>query len=390
MSSLRLLPVNCTFSALRTTTLSPQSMCGVKEGLCLPRSRVAMIAASRPSTRPSASITTHFLWMSDGLAEKVFIVHSSAAGRYSCPVRESRSCKGLANGGQAPLLASAEPRVQHEGDRGENEAAMTAMPRVTENAPVLLEECDQGVLRLTLNRPEARNALSVTLMSALLDALGRAAKEPQARVVVIAGAGPAFCAGHDLRELRTDQRREAYERLFAQCSELMLAIVRLAKPVIAQVHGVATAAGCQLVATCDLAVAAEDARFATPGVNIGLFCSTPMVALTRAVGRKAAMEMLLTGKLVDSATAQAIGLVNRVVPRDGLRDAVDGLAREIAGKSALTVAIGKEAFYRQAELDLSSAYRYAAEVMTTNMLARDAGEGIDAFLAKRAPVWHDR
>src|SRR5467141_2752912 len=388
MSSLRLLPVNCTFSALTTTTLSPQSMCGVKEGLCLPRSRVAMIAASRPSTRPSASITTHFFSISDGLAEKVFIVRSSAAGRYSCPVRESRSCKGSGHGGQARLLAGGQPKVQHGG--GENEAAMSAVPRMTENAPVLLEECDQGVLRLTLNRPEARNALSVALMSALLDALGRAAKEPEARVVVIAGSGPAFCAGHDLRELRTDQRRETYERLFAQCSELMLTIVRLPKPVIAEVHGVATAAGCQLVATCDLAVAAEDARFATPGVNLGLFCSTPMVALTRAVGRKAAMEMLLTGKLVDAATAQAIGLVNRVVPRDGLREAVDGLAREIAGKSALTVAIGKEAFYRQAELDLAAAYRHAAEVMTTNMLARDAGEGIDAFLAKRAPVWHDR
>jgi len=267
---------------------------------------------------------------------------------------------------------------------------MSAVPRMTGNAPVLLEECDQGVLRLTMNRPEARNALSAALMSALLDALGRAAKEPQARVVVIAGAGPAFCAGHDLRELRTDQRRETYESVFAQCSELMLTIVRLPKPVIAEVHGVATAAGCQLVATCDLAVAAEDARFATPGVNIGLFCSTPMVALTRAVGRKAAMEMLLTGKLVDAATAQAIGLVNRMVPRNSLRNAVDGLAREIAGKSALTVAIGKEAFYRQAELDLAAAYRYAAEVMTTNMLARDAGEGIDAFLAKRPPVWHDR
>jgi len=258
------------------------------------------------------------------------------------------------------------------------------------NAPVLLKETDRGVLRLTLNRPDARNALSAALMSALLEALARTATDPQARVVVIAGAGPAFCAGHDLREMRADQRRETYERLFAQCSELMLAIVRLPKPVIAEVHGVATAAGCQLVATCDLAVAAEDARFATPGVNIGLFCSTPMVALTRAVGRKAAMEMLLTGKLIDAKTARAIGLVNRVVPREGLRDAVDDLAREIAGKSALTVAIGKEAFYRQAELDLAAAYRYAAEVMTTNMLARDAGEGIDAFLAKRAPVWHDR
>jgi enoyl-CoA hydratase/carnithine racemase len=255
---------------------------------------------------------------------------------------------------------------------------------------ILLEERADGVLRLTLNRPEARNALSIGLMTTLLEALGRAAKDPQTRVVVIAGAGPAFCAGHDLRELREDPRRETYGHIFALCSELMLTIVRLPKPVIAEVHGVATAAGCQLVATCDLAVAAEEARFATPGVNIGLFCSTPMVALTRAVGRKAAMEMLLTGALVDATTARSLGLVNRVVPRAGLREAVDGLAREIAAKSALTVAIGKEAFYRQAELDLAAAYRYAAEVMTTNMLARDAGEGIDAFLAKRPPVWHDR
>ena len=267
---------------------------------------------------------------------------------------------------------------------------MTAMPAISENAPILLEERADGVLRLTLNRPEARNALSIGLMTALLEALGRAAKDPHTRVVVIAGAGPAFCAGHDLREIREDQRREAYERVFALCSELMLAIVKLPKPVIAEIHGVATAAGCQLVATCDLAVAAEDARFATPGVNIGLFCSTPMVALTRAVGRKAAMEMLLTGEFVDAATARSLGLVNRVVPPTGLRDAVETFARQIAGKSALTVAIGKEAFYRQAELDLAGAYRYAAEVMTTNMLARDAGEGIDAFLAKRAPVWHDR
>ena len=255
---------------------------------------------------------------------------------------------------------------------------------------ILLEERAGGVRRLTLNRPEARNALSIGLMTALLEALGRAAADPEARIVVIAGAGPAFCAGHDLRELRADPRREAYQRIFALCSELMLAIVRLPKPVIAEVHGVATAAGCQLVATCDLVVAAEEARFATPGVNIGLFCSTPMVALSRAVGRKAAMEMLLTGKLIDAMTARSLGLVNRVVPKAGLRDAVDGLARQIAGKSALIVKIGKEAFYRQAELDLAGAYRYAAEVMTTNMLARDAGEGIDAFLAKRAPVWQDR
>jgi enoyl-CoA hydratase/carnithine racemase len=255
---------------------------------------------------------------------------------------------------------------------------------------ILLEERTDGVLRLTLNRPGARNALSLALMTALVEALGRAAADPEARVVVIAGAGPAFCAGHDLRELRADPRRETYERIFALCSELMLTIVRLPKPVVAEINGVATAAGCQLVATCDLAVAAEEARFATPGVNIGLFCSTPMVALTRAVGRKAAMEMLLTGELIDAATARSLGLVNRVVRLAELREAVDALARQIAGKSALTVKIGKEAFYRQAELDLAGAYRYAAEVMTTNMLARDAGEGIDAFLAKRAPVWHDR
>ncbi len=267
---------------------------------------------------------------------------------------------------------------------------MTAMPRSLETTPLLLEAREGGVLRLTMNRPQARNALSAALMAEMIAALGRAAEDRQARVVVIAGAGPVFCAGHDLREIRTDRRRESYERLFAQCSELMLAIVRLPKPVIAEVHGVATAAGVQLVASCDLAVAAEEARFATPGVNIGLFCSTPMVALSRAVGRKAAMEMLLTGELIGAARACEIGLVNRVVPSGELRASVDGLARDIAGKSAFTLAIGKEAFYRQAELDLASAYRYAAEVMTTNMLAADAGEGIDAFLAKRAPRWQDR
>jgi enoyl-CoA hydratase/carnithine racemase len=255
---------------------------------------------------------------------------------------------------------------------------------------ILLTERADGVLRLTLNRPEARNALSIELMTQFVEALGCAAEDRASRVVVIAGAGPAFCAGHDLRELRIDPRREIYQRIFALCSELMLTIVRLPKPVIAEVHGVATAAGCQLVATCDLAVAAEEARFATPGVNIGLFCSTPMVALSRAVGRKPAMEMLLTGELIDAATARSLGLVNRVVARDGLREAVDRLARQIAKKSAFTVKIGKEAFYRQAELDLAAAYRYAAEVMTTNMLAEDAEEGIDAFLAKRTPVWRDR
>ncbi len=258
-----------------------------------------------------------------------------------------------------------------------------------ENEPVLLAAQAEGVLRLVLNRPAARNALSVGLMSALQEALERAALDAECRVVVIAGAGPAFCAGHDLREMRADNSRAAYERVFAQCSALMLQIVHLPKPVIAEVHGIATAAGCQLVATCDLAVAAADARFATPGVNLGLFCSTPMVALTRAVGRKAAMEMLLTGDLVDAATAKALGLVNRVVPPSELGAATVALARQIASKSALTLAIGKEAFYAQAELGLGQAYAYAAEVMTRNMLARDAAEGIDAFLEKRSPVWQD-
>jgi enoyl-CoA hydratase/carnithine racemase len=259
-----------------------------------------------------------------------------------------------------------------------------------ESDPVLLRRDEGGVAYLTLNRPQARNALSVMLMTRLQEELDAVAADRAARVVVIAGAGPAFCAGHDLRELRADPRRAQYEAIFAQCSRLMLSIMRLPKPVIARVHGVATAAGCQLVASCDLAIAAADARFATPGVNIGLFCSTPMVALSRAVGRKPAMEMLLTGDLVDAARARELGLVNRIVPPAGLDAAVARLAGEIAAKSAHVLAIGKEAFYRQAELGVAEAYDYAAAVMTRNMLARDAEEGIDAFIAKRAPLWQDR
>ena len=266
---------------------------------------------------------------------------------------------------------------------------MTTAARKGEGDPILPAALEDGVLRLTLNRPAARNALSEELMAALAGALDRAGQDRACRIVVIAAAGPAFCAGHDLREMRSDTRRQTYERLFAQCSELMLKIVRLPKPVIAEVQGVATAAGCQLVATCDLAVAGEAARFAVPGINIGLFCSTPMVALSRAVGRKPAMEMLLTGELIDARAARALGLVNRVVAQSELRGAVDALARQIAAKSSFTVAIGKEAFYRQAELDLASAYAYAAEIMTRNMMARDAAEGIDAFLGKRPPVWQD-
>ncbi|MBV8096523.1 MAG: enoyl-CoA hydratase [Acetobacteraceae bacterium] len=253
--------------------------------------------------------------------------------------------------------------------------------------PVLLRRDAAGIAWLTLNRPSARNALSRGLMHALQAELQAIATDPDVRVVVIGGAGPAFCAGHDLREMRSEPRRETYQALFAQCSQLMLQIVRLPKPVIARVHGIATAAGCQLVASCDLAVAADTARFATPGVNIGLFCSTPMVALSRAVGRKAAMEMLLTGDLIGVQRARELGLVNRVVPEAALDAEVGALARQIAAKSPLTLAIGKEAFYRQAEMRLEAAYEYASEVMVRNMMARDAEEGIDAFLQKREPAW---
>jgi enoyl-CoA hydratase/carnithine racemase len=255
------------------------------------------------------------------------------------------------------------------------------------NESVLLREDQGGVVRLTLNRPEARNALSRGLMAALEEQLDRIHEERGARVVVLAGAGSAFCAGHDLHEMRSEPGRESYERLFAQCLRLMQAITALPQPVIARVHGVATAAGCQLVATCDLAVAAEDARFATPGVNIGLFCSTPMVALSRNVGRKQAMEMLLLGELIDAPTAQRFGLVNRVVPASSLDEEVARISQAIVSKSPLTLKIGKEAFYRQLERPVAEAYEYAGRVMVENMLARDAGEGIDAFLEKRAPVW---
>jgi enoyl-CoA hydratase/carnithine racemase len=252
---------------------------------------------------------------------------------------------------------------------------------------ILLRHDGDNIATLTLNRPGARNALSIGLMEALDAELSAIADDRTVKVVIIAANGPAFCAGHDLREIRATPTRAAYEAIFALCSRLMQRIVRLPKPVIAQVHGVATAAGCQLVASADLAVAADTARFATPGVDIGLFCSTPMVALSRSIGRKAAMEMLLTGDMVPAARAAELGLVNRVVAEADLRAATQVLAATIAAKSPLTLAIGKEAFYHQAEMDLASAYDYASEVMTRNMLAHDAEEGIDAFLAKRAPQW---
>jgi enoyl-CoA hydratase/carnithine racemase len=254
--------------------------------------------------------------------------------------------------------------------------------------PFILRSDAAGIATLTLNRPAARNALSRGMLQALAVEFDRIASDPRVRVVVLAGAGPAFCAGHDLKEIRAANFDSVYTHaLLDECARVMLAIVRLPMPVIARVHGVATAAGCQLVASCDLAVAADDARFATPGVNIGLFCSTPMVALSRNVGRKAAMRMLLTGDLIDAHTAIRFGLINEVAPAAELESQTAALAAKIAGKSPLTLAIGKEAFYRQAELPLADAYAYAAEVMLTNLSKRDAQEGIDAFIEKRSPVW---
>jgi len=258
--------------------------------------------------------------------------------------------------------------------------------------PLVLSSREGGVLTLTLNRPGARNALSLGLMAALQAALEAAAGDAAAKVIVIAAAGPAFSAGHDLKEMTArradaDRGKAFFAETFAQCASLMQAIVRHPKPVIAQVQGIATAAGCQLVASCDLAVAANTARFATPGVNIGLFCSTPMVALSRNVTRKHAMEMLLTGEMIDAAEALRIGLVNRVVAPEALEAATMKLAALIAAKPRGALKIGKEAFYRQLEAPLAEAYDYAAQVMTLNMLAAEAEEGIGAFVEKREPKW---
>ena len=240
--------------------------------------------------------------------------------------------------------------------------------------------------RVTLNRPDKRNALSLELMEELIDALDALGSNPDVRAIVIEGAGVAFSAGHDLGEM-VGRDLPFYQRLFDVCTELMEKIHRVPQPVIAKVHGIATAAGCQLVAACDLAVAADDARFATPGVKIGLFCSTPMVPLSRAIGRKRALEMLLTGELIDAGTALEWGLINRVVPSDQLDDAVTELVEAIARSSPLTVGIGKEAFYAQVELDEHRAYDLTKAVMAMNSMATDAQEGMGAFLEKRKPSW---
>ena len=274
------------------------------------------------------------------------------------------------------------------------------MTSQTARAPVsqrqiLWREHVGNIALLTLNRPDARNSLSEGLIAALTEELRHIHDDASVRAVVIAANGKAFSAGHDMKELTArrsdaDRGRAYFAEIMTACSTMMQAVVHLQKPVVAAVQGIATAAGCQLVASCDLAVASEAASFATPGVDIGLFCSTPMVALSRNVPRKQAMEMLLTGEPISAATARDIGLVNRVVPAGTERDAAIALAQKVASKSAYTIKVGKAAFYRQAEMGLADAYRYAAEVMTENMMARDAEEGIGAFIEKREPKWQDK
>jgi enoyl-CoA hydratase/carnithine racemase len=266
---------------------------------------------------------------------------------------------------------------------------------IAADAPVLLRERENDVAIVVLNRPDARNSLSEAMLIALSSALGDIAADRTIRTVVLAANGPAFCAGHDLKELTSrrsdeDGGRAYFHHIMTTCSDMMQQIVNLPQPIIAAVQGMATAAGCQLVASCDLAVASRQARFATPGVDIGLFCSTPMVALSRNVSRKHAMEMLLTGDAASADDAYRIGLVNRVVDIGTEREEALALARKIAEKSSHVVKIGKEGFYRQAEMNLADAYRYVSEVMVENLMARDAEEGLNAFIDKREPKWEDR
>jgi len=278
-------------------------------------------------------------------------------------------------------------------------APTSAPPSASRPAPQgaapILQELSDGIAVLTLNRAKQRNTLSEAMLAALAEALAAIAQDDKVRAVVIASSGPVFCAGHDLKELMAhrndrDRGRTYFQHMMETCSAVMQSIVRLPQPVIAAVQGIATAAGCQLVASCDLAVASSRAGFCTPGVDIGLFCSTPMVALTRNVARKHAMDMLLTGETISAEHAARIGLVNRVVPAGDEREEAVKLGRQIAGKSAMTVRLGKEAFYRQSEMGLADAYRFASQVMVENMLRNDAAEGISAFLEKRPPRWEDR
>ena len=259
-----------------------------------------------------------------------------------------------------------------------------------EDPLVLRSDRADGLTTLTLNRPGQFNSLSKEMLTAIKTELDAIAADESVRVVVIAGAGKAFCAGHDLKEMRANHDKGFMQALFRQCGELMLTLTRMPQPVIARVHGIATAAGCQLVSMCDLAVAADVAKFAVSGINVGLFCSTPAVGLARNLGRKSALEMLLTGDFIDAMEAKSKGLVNRVVPADALDAEVERLVQSILAKSAVAVRIGKGMFYKQLEMGLSEAYDYASEVMACNMMSEDAGEGIDAFMQKRKPEYNGR
>ena len=255
---------------------------------------------------------------------------------------------------------------------------------------VLLRDDAEGICTLTLNRPDKRNPLSTQMLSALQNTLDDIADDKMVKVVIIAAKGPVFCSGHDLKEMRANTNYNFIHELFLQCSRMMVTMTQLPQPIIAKVHGVATAAGCQLVASCDLAIAAESARFGTPGVTNGLFCSTPAVAVSRAVSRKHAMEMLLLGKLFSPEDALRFGLINRIVPVQKLDSTVLEYAESIASRSTLTMSMGKAAFYRQLDMELEDAYTYTSDVMARNMMERDAQEGIDAFLQKRHPKWNGR
>lgn len=259
-----------------------------------------------------------------------------------------------------------------------------------EDEPYVVRTDQGGVATLTLNRAKQFNALSQAMIGALQEHLDAVSADAAVRVVVIAGAGKAFCAGHDLKEMRANHDKAFMQDLFRRCGRMMMTLTQMPQPVIARVHGIATAAGCQLVSMCDLAVAVDSARFATSGINVGLFCATPGVGLSRNLGRKQALEMLLTGDFIDAQTALQQGLVNRVVASDALDVEVEQLARSIIAKSSVAIGMGKQMFYKQLEMGLEAAYQYASEVMACNMMTADAGEGIDAFIGKRAPVWSGR
>ena len=264
-----------------------------------------------------------------------------------------------------------------------------------ENLKIIIKETtDKGVLRLVMNNLDQKNALSENMMNILIDEIKAASSDPSIKVIVLAANGNVFCSGHDLKEITAareneDSGEDYFKNLFNSCSSLMELIVNIPQPVIAEVDGVATAAGCQLVASCDLAIASHESKFATPGVNIGLFCSTPMVALSRNVNKKNAMEMLLTGDFINAEKAKEIGLINNTAPKEELTIEVSKLAEKIASKSSVTVSIGKKAFYAQTEMNLSEAYKYTSQIMKDNLLNDDAKEGIDAFIEKRSPDWKD-